>query len=127
VSTDLRFAAEQCIALVGAEFAEELDFTVDSLARLDSVCERLLTDGPLSEARLTLWWNLVGAYTGEVIIAAYGGAWHTDDSAAPTVVVKGNTAMPFTIAHRVLTGEPFKSLASFARVFPAIIARAEQA
>jgi hypothetical protein len=35
--------------------------------------------------------------------------------------------MPFTIAHRVLNAEPYKSLASFGRVFPAIIANSEQA
>lgn len=123
---DLRFVAEQCVSLVAAEFSVQLDWSLDSLVALDSVCTQLLADGPLPEARLTLWWQLVGAYTGEVLIGAYGGAWSTDPG-TPTVVIKGHTAMPFTIANRVLTGEPYKSLASFGRVFPALLARSEQA
>ncbi|MFI9385816.1 hypothetical protein [Kutzneria sp. NPDC052558] len=124
---DLRFVAEQCVSLVADQFSQQLDWTLDSLTALDDVCARLLADGPLPESRLELWWQLVGAYTGEVLIHAYGGAWGEHDrSSAPVVVVKGNTALPFTIAHRVLTAEPHKSLASFARVFPAILARTEQ-
>ncbi|MBB5895020.1 hypothetical protein [Kutzneria kofuensis] len=127
MSPNFRHVAEQCVALVADKFSRRLDFTVDSLGILDSVCAELLTDGPLSEARLDLWWKLVGAYTGEVLIEAYGGSWSThDQSPNPVVVIKGHTAMPFTIAERVLTGEPFKSLASFARAFPMILARSEQ-
>jgi hypothetical protein len=122
---DLRFVAEQCVSLVAEKFAQQLDWTLDSLVVLDDVCTQLLADGPLSEDRLDLWWKLVGAYTGEVIVHAYGGAWSTH-SGTPAVIVRGHTAMPFTIAHRVLTGEPHKSLASFGRVFPALIARSEQ-
>lgn len=125
MSTDLRFVAEQCVTLVAKEFSEQLDFTVDSLVRLDSVCERLLAEGPLGGERLDLWWKLVGAYTGEVLVRVYGGVWTSD--ATPAVMVNGHTALPFTIANRVLSGEPFKSLASFARVFPALIARSGQA
>jgi hypothetical protein len=125
---DLRFVAEQCVDLVAAQFSQQLDWTLDSLVTLDTVCSELLADGPLPEARLELWWKLIGAYTGEVLIQAYGGAWDTHPkSAAPVVLVKGTTAMPFTIAHRVLNAEPYKSLASFGRVFPAIIANSEQA
>lgn len=122
---DLRFVAEQCVSLVADQFSQQLDWSLDSLTVLDDVCSRLLADGPLPEARLDLWWKLVGAYTGEVLVHAYGGAW-SEDSGTPAVVIKGHTAMPFTIAHRVLTAEPYKSLASFGRVFPALIARTEQ-
>jgi hypothetical protein len=123
---DLRFVAEQCVSLVADEFSQQLDWSVDSLVTLDDVCAQLLADGPLPEPRLDLWWKLIGAYTGEVLIHAYGGAWSTE-SGTPAVVIKGHTAMPFTIANRVLTGEPYKSLTSFGRVFPALLARSEQA
>jgi hypothetical protein len=123
---DLRFVAEQCVSLVDSEFSEQLDWSLDSLGTLDSVCTALLADGPLPEARLDLWWKLIGAYTGEVLIGAYGGSW-SEDAGTPAVMIKGHTAMPFTIANRVLSGEPYKSLASFARVFPALLARSEQA
>ncbi|MDT7804168.1 MAG: hypothetical protein QOI78_7601 [Actinomycetota bacterium] len=66
-----------------------------------------------SGPRFDLWWKLVGAYTGEVLVRAYGGDWTT------------HTAFPFGVAERVLSGEPFKSLASFGRALPAIIERTE--
>ena len=30
---------------------------------------------PLAGERRDLWWRLIGAYTGEVVIRAYGGEW----------------------------------------------------
>jgi hypothetical protein len=90
------------------------------------VCAELLADGPLSEQRFGLWWKLIGAYTGEVLVRVYGGKWSTHEKAAGAfvVVVSGNTAFPFAIADRVLSGEPFKSLATFGRALPAVIKRA---
>jgi hypothetical protein len=121
---NLRYIAEQCVTLVADQFDRRLDWTLDSLEVLDEVCAAL---EPLAGERLELWWKLVGAYTGEVLIGAYGGEWGSHpDTTAPVVLVQGCTAQPFTIAHRVLTGEPFKSLASFGRVFPAIIAQSQR-
>lgn len=66
---------------------------------------------------------MIGAYTGEVLVRAYGGEWttHEETPGAFVVMVSGATAFPFGIAERVLSGEPFKSLASFGRALPAII------
>jgi hypothetical protein len=36
-------------------------------------------------------------------------------------------AFPFAVADKVLRAEPYKSLASFARVLPAIVARTQAA
>ena len=121
----LRDIAMECVGLVAAQFGRDLDWSVTSLSELDEVCAELLSDGPLDGQRLDLWWKLVGAYTGEVLVRVYGGQWTTDERApgAYVVVVNGNTALPFGIAERVLSGEPFKSLASFARVLPAITGR----
>ncbi|MFC1412908.1 hypothetical protein ACEZCY_28360 [Streptacidiphilus sp. N1-12] len=121
-SVSLEFIAAECVALVATEFDRHLDWSVESLAELDAVCGELLADGPLGEARLNLWWKLIGAYTGEVVVRVYGGQWITHDSApgAPAVSVLGLTGFPFGIAHRVLNGEDFKSLASFGRSLPAI-------
>jgi hypothetical protein len=101
---------------------------VDSLGELDAVCAELSAGGPLGEERLELWWKLIGAYTGEVLVRAYDGTWctHKDAPGAFAVSVSGNTAFPFGIAERVLSGEPFKSVASFGRVFPAVIERARR-
>lgn len=118
----LRHIADECVALVSDNFELRLDWSVDSLAVLDGVCESLLADGPLGKDRLDLWWKLVGAYTGEVLVRVYGGEWVTDKEAQGRVAVsvRWMTAFPFNIALRVLEGEPYKSLASFARSVPAI-------
>jgi hypothetical protein len=49
----------------------------------------------------------------------YDGAWVTRDD-RPAVLVLGVIGFPFGLAHRILTGEPFRSLASFARSVPVI-------
>ncbi|HEX6685376.1 MAG TPA: hypothetical protein VF062_21505 [Candidatus Limnocylindrales bacterium] len=98
----------------------ELDYSLDSLTVLDEVCQELLAEGPLNEDRLDLWYQLAGAYTGEVCLRAYGGEWIEQDGAV-AISISGLTGFPFNTAHRVLSGEDFKSLASFARSIPAII------
>jgi hypothetical protein len=117
--------AAECVKLVSQQFGRSLDWSVESLAELDAVCVDLLADGPLGEKRLDLWWKLIGAYTGEVLIRAYDGEWlnHESSSGAPGISVLGVTGFPFNIANKVLTGEEFKSLASFARALPAIAER----
>ena len=92
---------------------------------MDAVCAELLADGPLEEQRRDLWWKLIGAYTGEVLVRSFGGQWITHEQAdwACAVQVSAITAFPFSIASRVLSGEPFKSLASFGRALPAVIER----
>ncbi|WP_375482178.1 hypothetical protein [uncultured Jatrophihabitans sp.] len=121
VDTDgLRRVAAECVTLVAAEFGSVLDWRVESLEQLDSVCERLLADGPLDDKRFHLWWQVVGAYVGEVVVRAYGGRWitHADAAGAYAVSVDGSTGFPFAVTQRVLEGEHLKNLASFARVFP---------
>jgi hypothetical protein len=121
----LRELAAQCMALVAADFGRHLDWSVASLSELDEVCAELLADGPLQGERLDLWWKLIGAYTGEVIVRAYDGQWITHEQAGGAYAVQALTVtgFPFALASRILTGEPYKSLASFARALPAIIER----
>lgn len=69
----LHQVAGECVGLVSNQFGVTLDWTPESLTELDAVCASLLADGPLTGPRLDLWWKLVGAYTGEVVIRAYGG------------------------------------------------------
>jgi hypothetical protein len=123
----LEHIAAECVTLVADEFGRHLDWTLASLDDLDAVCADLLTDGPLHDQRLDLWWKLIGAYTGEVLVRVYGGQWVTHDEAPGSfaVSVNGMAAFPFAVTNKVLSGEPYKSLASFARVLPAIAARAQ--
>ena len=126
---DLEHVASECVTLVAGEFDRHLDWSLASLDDLDAVCADLLADGPLGGQRLDRWWKLIGAYTGEVLVRVYGGQWVAHDEAPGSfaVSVNGMTAFPFAVAHKVLSGEPYKSLASFARVLPAIAARAQAA
>lgn len=64
----MRGIAAECVKLVGEQFGRRLDWSMASLGELDDVCEALLADRPLAGQRPELWWNLVGAYTGEVAI-----------------------------------------------------------
>jgi hypothetical protein len=125
---NMQRVASECVALVATEYNRRLDWSPDSLAELDDVCASLLADGPLGDQRLELWWKLIGAYTGEVLIQTYGGEWITHDKApgALAVSVSGVTAFPFGVADRVLHGEPYKSLASFARALPAVADRSRR-
>jgi hypothetical protein len=121
---NLEAIAAECVGLVSREFGRTLDWSLESLTELDAVCGDLLADGPLTEQRLDLWWKLIGAYTGEVLIRTHGGRWFTHDSSpgAPALSVLGVTGFPFGVAAKILTGEEFKSLASFGRALPAIAA-----
>jgi hypothetical protein len=118
----LQRIASECVALVAEQHDRRLDWTAESLTDLDEVCAELLAGGPLPTDRLDLWWKLVGAYTGEVLIRTHGGTWinHEKAGGAYAISVRGLTAFPFTTADRVLHAEPFKSLASFVRSMPAI-------
>ena len=111
--------------MVAQEFGQTLDWRPGSLDDLDAVCRELLSPGPLSGDRFDLWWKVIGAYLGEVVIRAYAGRWvdHDDAQGAYAVDVNGSTGFPFATAQRVLEGEPFKSLASFARAFPGVGSR----
>ncbi len=117
----LKAIAEQCVSLVETEFAVSLDWTPDSLDALDAVCARLRGEGGLVGDRLDLWWKLVGSYLGEVVVRAYGGEWVVHDQAggAYAVSTRGVTGFPFSVTARVLEGEEFKTLATFARSIPA--------
>ncbi|MEH0936585.1 hypothetical protein [Micromonospora psammae] len=125
--TYLHALADECVELVSRQFGRRLDWSPESLSTLDEVCVDLLADGPLADERLDLWWRLIGAYTGEVVIRAYGGEWvaHETSPGVPAVSALGLTGFPFGLAARVLDEEPYKSLASFVRALPTIAERTE--
>jgi hypothetical protein len=114
--------ATECVSAVAEDFGRSLDWSVDSLAVLDEICAELIADGSLEESLKELWFVLVGAYTGEVVVRAYHGQWVPAESAQGMFAVRALdvTGFPFVTALRVLSGEPCKSLVSFARALPAI-------
>jgi hypothetical protein len=118
----MRGVAAECVRLVSEEFGRELDWSLASLGVLDEVCATLVADGPLAGSRLELWAQLAGAYAGEVTVQAYGGRWVSSEreSGPPAIRALDVTGHPFSTAVRVLSAEPGKSLASFARALPVI-------
>jgi len=119
--------ASECVSLVRSDFGVSLDWTPETLEALDVVCGQLSSDH-LAGDRFDLWWKLVGAYLGEVVIRTHGGEWiaHEQAGGAYAVSAMGIVGFPFSTAERVLQGEPFKSLASFARSIPAIAERSQE-
>lgn len=118
----LRHLADECIALARRMFGRELDGSTESLAIVDELCEELLAAGPLSADRFELWWKLIGAYAGEVLVGAFDGAWveHERAGGAFAVSVWGFYVFPFATTSRRLRGDDWKSLSSLARALPAI-------
>jgi hypothetical protein len=116
----MRRIAGQCVLLVADQHGRDLDWSAASLGVLDEVCAELRAPGPLSPQRLDLWTKLVGAYLGEVVIRAHGGRWvsNEQESGPPAILALNITGHPFSTAHRVLSGEEGKSLASFERALP---------
>ncbi|MBP2471647.1 hypothetical protein JOF53_000519 [Crossiella equi] len=115
-TNELHFIATQCADLVHACFDRVLDWTPSSLLVLDEVCAELLAQGPMHQERFELWWKLVGAYTGQVLVENENARWVADDRCPGAYGVRLHTftARPFTIAEKVLAGEPYKSLSGFA-------------
>ncbi len=111
----LQDIATECVTLVARQFDRHLDWSLASLVELDAAYDDLLADGPLGDQRLDLWWRLIGAYTGEVLVRVYGGQWvaHEQAPGSFAVSVGGMTAFPFAVTDKVLRAEPYKSLASF--------------
>jgi hypothetical protein len=123
----LQHIATECVDLVARQFGRHLGCSLASLEELDMVCADLLADGPLNAQRLDLCWRLIGAYTGEALVCAYGGQWiaHEQAPGSFAVSVRGMTAFPFAVTDKALRAEPYESLASFARALPAVAARTQ--
>src|SRR5690348_2950432 len=103
----LRRVAAECVTLADRQFGRHLDWSLASMDELDAVCADLLADGPLDGQRLDLWWKLIGAYSGEVLVRVYGGQWitHEQGPGSHAVSVYGITAFPFAITDKILSGE----------------------
>ena len=123
----LRRIADECVALSAEQFNRSLDWTLASLEVADGICADLLSEGPLGEQRLDLWWKLIGAYTGEVLVREYDGEWVSHEKAGGAFAVSalGVTAFPFSTVSRILRGEQFKSLASLGRSLLAVSGRSD--
>jgi hypothetical protein len=122
---ELQAYADACVRLVAEQHGRLLTRDLASLEVLDQVCRELVAEGPLGGDRLEFWTALVGAYTGEVLVATYDGAW-VDHDDLWGVAAFGAVGFPFVTARRLLGGETGKSMAGMGRVLPAIVERRER-
>ncbi len=96
-----RAAAE----LAGKRFRQDLDFTAESIERLDEI---LVLVGDSPEMDLDFEVRLWGSYLGEVLRLRYAGKWEMTDYpgesvAVPAVEARGSRLFPLMKVYRRLT------------------------
>lgn len=123
----LHHIAAECVTLAARRPGRHLDWSLASLEELNAVCAGLLADGPRDGGRLALSQKLTGACTGDALVRVYGRQWITHEQAPGSfpVSVHEMTAFPSAVTDRILRARPHKSLASLARVLPAVAARTQ--
>jgi hypothetical protein len=106
-----RAAAE----LAGTRFQRRLDFTAESIERLDEV---LVVVGESPELDLDFEVRLWGSYLGEVLRLRYAGNWEMtnypgESVAVPAVEARGSRLFPLVKVYRRLTMGDEEDLQSF--------------
>tara|TARA_R110002126_G_scaffold199679_2_gene347355 strand:+ start:9724 stop:10131 length:408 start_codon:yes stop_codon:yes gene_type:complete len=115
-------AAQDAVTYVEDQHQLQLDFTISSLASVDTVLTTLhqqqAQQSHSAELLFTLS-NIIGAYIGEVFIANYGGYWHsnTADSAAPYISVHlSDKEFPFaSVCYHKITQDNSISVADYVK------------
>jgi hypothetical protein len=132
--------AKEAVRLAEADHGLTLDYTPESVSRLETV---LAARGPVPEAEQEAATRLWGAYYGEVFLRKYPGAWMMavypgqlnsgradagEDVAMPALEIRGSQVYPLLKIFRRLTMGPSEDLAAFyARVAAALDARQQNA
>ena len=97
------------------ECQQRLDFTSESIERLDEIVTRV---GESPELDLDFEVRLWGSYLGEVVRRRYAGVWELTQypgevAAVPAVEVRGSRLFPLTKVFRRLTQGDEEDLSSF--------------
>jgi hypothetical protein len=106
----LESMAESYAELARSRFGVPLDFTVQSLTKLDAYVQSVFPDGCAFEVTI----GSIATYVGEVVRRALGGTWQINPGDEPPCVVVGTLrANVFAWAMHVLgpnrDGETFSS------------------
>jgi hypothetical protein len=99
----------------GGEFRQKLDFTSESIDRLDEI---LVLVGASPELDLDFEVRLWGSYLGEVLLRRYAGSWEMTQypggvAAVPAVEVRTSRVFPLMKVYRRLTEGDEEDLCSF--------------
>ncbi|WP_018690779.1 hypothetical protein [Algicola sagamiensis] len=116
----MREAATDAVTIASDQFSVDLDFSPDSLTKLDFVLLQYNLEheeNPLSSEHLFTISNIFGGYVGETFIRNVGGEWFQDESDpdAPFLCVKySGKSFPFasTIYQKVID-DPQVSIAKY--------------
>lgn len=97
------------------DFRRELDFSGESIERLDEI---LMLVGEAPELDIDFEVRLWGSYLGEVLRRRYAGNWEMTrypggDMAVPAVEVRGSRLFPLMKVYRRLTEGEEEDLATF--------------
>lgn len=106
--------AEKVVELTRDNTGVELDFSVESLTRVDKLMLRWRENGSTSEG-MPMQVSLFGCYLGEVIIRNHGGRWRQEASGCPVVLElpDGTICNPKGQASKLLDNGPEDSLLLF--------------
>lgn len=75
--------ADDAVTVADKEFGIELDYSAESVARVDEILKRFLEkydDQALEDSAVFTLCNVFGAYAGEAFRKMYGGDWIYDNS-----------------------------------------------
>jgi hypothetical protein len=92
LDTLMQDTAQDAANAAKEEFDIILDFSVESIAKVDSTIEHFIKAFPsqsLEDKAIFTLCNMYGAYTGEIFRKLAGGQWHYDTSMpdAPTILL----------------------------------------
>src|SRR6266567_570044 len=107
--------AQGAAEMARKDFAQELDFSSESIDALDEI---LVTVGESPELDLDFEVRLWGSYLGEVLRRRYAGSWEMTQYpggtvAVPAVDVRGSRLFPLMKVYRRLTAGEEEDLRSF--------------
>ena len=107
--------AQAAAALGSAEFHQKLDFTSESIDRLDDI---LVMVSEMPDADLDFQVRLWGSYLGEVLRRRYTGNWEMTQYpgggvAVPAVELRGSRVFPLMKVFRRLTEGEEEDLTAF--------------
>jgi len=107
--------AQAAAKLGGSEFQQKLDFSPESIDRLDEI---LVTVSESPEKDVDFEVRLWGSYLGEVLRRRYAGSWEMTQypggvAAVPAIDVRGSRLFPLMKVYRRLTMGEEEDLRSF--------------
>jgi len=108
----MRLAAEAFVKSAGSSGVTWLDYTTESVLRLDALIDKWWPSGPPTEASETMA-PAMGAYLGEVLAMDTGARWVRDAARGFGLEHKGQVVFPATEVSRRLQLGPAQAIGQF--------------